>query len=221
MPRPRFLKLPADKRLAIIEAAGKEFAEHGYEGASLNRIIAAAGISKGAMYYYFDGKADVFATVFRFAESQLLSLRSVDLTTLDRDTFWPALDRMAQHKEHILQDNPWLMGMARALHQMPPELWSEGEMGAYISEMTGFLRALLARGQAVGAMRQDLPLDLLVGLWLSVDQVFDKWVLDQWDDHTPTTEEWDRWFALGMDLLHRLAMPAEVLCRTLDEKERT
>ena len=63
MPRPRFEKLPPEKRETILETAAKEFAEFGYEGASLNQILAKSGISKGAAYYYFDNKED-FAIVF-------------------------------------------------------------------------------------------------------------------------------------------------------------
>ncbi len=50
MPRPRFYKLPEEKRERILEAAAKEFVAHGFEGASLNQILTAAGISKGAAY---------------------------------------------------------------------------------------------------------------------------------------------------------------------------
>ena len=39
MPRPRFDKLAVGKRERILEAAAKEFAAHGYDGASLNRIL--------------------------------------------------------------------------------------------------------------------------------------------------------------------------------------
>ena len=62
MPRPRFARLTAAKRERIMEAAAKEFAAHGYEGATLNRILVEAGISKGAAYYYFDDKADLYLT---------------------------------------------------------------------------------------------------------------------------------------------------------------
>src|SRR5690606_7275086 len=65
MPRPRFHKLSGDQQQAILGAALEEFASHGFNEASLNRIIDAAGISKGSMYYYFDGKEDLFAHVAR------------------------------------------------------------------------------------------------------------------------------------------------------------
>ena len=60
MVRPRFAKLPAHQRQAIVQAALDEFATHGFHDASLNRVIEAAGISKGSMYYYFDGKEDLY-----------------------------------------------------------------------------------------------------------------------------------------------------------------
>ena len=46
-----------------MQAALDEFATHGFHDASLNRVIDAAGISKGSMYYYFDGKEDLYAYV--------------------------------------------------------------------------------------------------------------------------------------------------------------
>ena len=63
VPRPRFAKLDPEKRRAILDAAMEEFASSGYERASYNRIIERAGVSKGAMYYYFDDKEDLFTTV--------------------------------------------------------------------------------------------------------------------------------------------------------------
>ena len=63
MVRPRFTKFPAQQQQAIVQAALDEFAAHGFHDASLNRVIDAAGISKGSMYYYFDGKEDLYAYV--------------------------------------------------------------------------------------------------------------------------------------------------------------
>ena len=48
MARPRFDKLPAERRQAIIDAAARAFAEKGYAGASLNNIIELLGLSKGS-----------------------------------------------------------------------------------------------------------------------------------------------------------------------------
>src|SRR5215813_12480608 len=96
MPRPRFNTLPTDKRQRILEAAALEFAGRGFEQASLNRIIETAGISKGAAYYYFDDKADLYATVVREGWRTLLPEGGLDLTRLGRTSFWPTLRRLNQ-----------------------------------------------------------------------------------------------------------------------------
>src|SRR5690349_11854569 len=75
MVRPRFVKLPQAQQHTILGAALNEFAAHGFHAASLNRVIDAAGISKGSIYYYFDSKEDLFAHVTR-VESGTCSPRS-------------------------------------------------------------------------------------------------------------------------------------------------
>ena len=67
MPLPRFDKLDDPRKRAILAAAAEELAERGFAGASYNRIIERAGISKGAMYYYFADKDDLYRTVLQAA----------------------------------------------------------------------------------------------------------------------------------------------------------
>ncbi len=54
-----FLNLTVDEQTKIIDAALDEFADKDFEAASLNSIIAKAGISKGSMYHYFANKEDL------------------------------------------------------------------------------------------------------------------------------------------------------------------
>ena len=51
-------------RARIVDHASEFFATRGYNATSVDDIIAAAGISKGAMYHHFQKKEDVFAAVF-------------------------------------------------------------------------------------------------------------------------------------------------------------
>ena len=51
----------------IIEAALEVFAEKGFAAARLDDIAARAGISKGALYLYFETKQDLFRAVVREA----------------------------------------------------------------------------------------------------------------------------------------------------------
>ncbi len=54
--------LSPEKQEQILRGAAAVFAEDGYEGASMSRIAARAGVSKGTLYNYFDGKAEMFAS---------------------------------------------------------------------------------------------------------------------------------------------------------------
>jgi AcrR family transcriptional regulator len=60
MPKQTFFNLPEKKRQTIVDVAIKEFAESGFEAASINRIVANSGISKGSFYQYFEDKLDLF-----------------------------------------------------------------------------------------------------------------------------------------------------------------
>ena len=59
----RMEALPEDKRQKILQASLDEFAERGYMGASTNRIVQAAGISKGLLFHYFGSKKKLFLYV--------------------------------------------------------------------------------------------------------------------------------------------------------------
>jgi AcrR family transcriptional regulator len=51
-------------RSRLIEAARQLFARDGYEATSTEAILAAAGVSRGGLYYHFPGKQDLFSVVF-------------------------------------------------------------------------------------------------------------------------------------------------------------
>jgi len=70
MPKPTFLNLPEEKRRRIVQAATEEFSACGLENASTNRIVAAAGISKGSFYQYFDDKRDLFNYLLQVVEDE-------------------------------------------------------------------------------------------------------------------------------------------------------
>ena len=64
---------PAAKRRQIIHGAEMVFTECGYEGASMSRIAAEAGVSKGTLYNYFDSKSTLFAVFVEQMASENLA----------------------------------------------------------------------------------------------------------------------------------------------------
>lgn len=52
--------LSPERRSAILDGAGRVFAQHGYGGASMAQIAREVGVSKGTLYNYFPSKAALF-----------------------------------------------------------------------------------------------------------------------------------------------------------------
>jgi len=60
---------PEDTRQAILGAAFQEFYKNGFQGGSLNQIVEAAGITKGALFHHFAGKRELaFAVIDEIIE---------------------------------------------------------------------------------------------------------------------------------------------------------
>lgn len=60
---PKFRRRKADRPEEIVQAALAVFAERGFAAARLDEIAARAGVSKGALYLYFETKEDLFRAV--------------------------------------------------------------------------------------------------------------------------------------------------------------
>jgi AcrR family transcriptional regulator len=56
----------------LIEVATRLFAEHGYEGTSIEAVLSAAGVSRGALYHHFAGKEALFEAVVSAVSAQVM-----------------------------------------------------------------------------------------------------------------------------------------------------
>jgi AcrR family transcriptional regulator len=55
----------------LVAAARERFAEDGYAAASLDAIVEAAGLTKGALYHHFTGKRALFRAVYAGEQAKL------------------------------------------------------------------------------------------------------------------------------------------------------
>ena len=53
------------KRRQIMEGARQVFLSSGFDGASMNDVARAAGVSKGTLYAYFNSKEELFEAIIR------------------------------------------------------------------------------------------------------------------------------------------------------------
>lgn len=178
VPRPRFHRLSPEQQGAILDSALDEFAAHGFGGASLNRIIEVSGISKGSMYYYFDGKADLYTYVIQVQLKRLFDRAGpiYEPEGADAEAFWASLETYYFHMLRLLGESPKAAQLFRG--------WLTGQDAALVGEaqrdaekvILPWLERTVAAGQAAGAIRTDLPTELVIAISAGIGQAFDTWL---------------------------------------------
>jgi AcrR family transcriptional regulator len=89
MGRPTKARAREDAKGELIAAAWQLFSSSGYDATPVEAIIDAVGLSKGAFYYYFNGKEDVLdAVVERMVDEMALEIEGIpqleDLTSMQK-----------------------------------------------------------------------------------------------------------------------------------------
>lgn len=202
MPRSRFYKLPDERRSQILDVAAAEFGAHGYEAASMNRILERLELSKGAAYYYFDGKEDLFGAVLESAfERVTLSFGDASDLSLDGD-FWEAVERIVARFTRELVADDVLVGLVRALSTAPHQ---SARISDLYEQLGDFIEPVLQVGRDRGAVRTDLDFELLLAVLLGALQGIDRWVVAHWNDVQQA--DLDQTVRLTLDLVRRVAEP--------------
>ncbi len=101
----KFAALHPDKQRKIINAALQEFAEHGYEQASTNRIVKKAEIGKGMLFYYFRSKQELYRYLIDYSLNIVRQhyLQRIDTSESD---FIQRLEQAAHLKMDAMIDHP-------------------------------------------------------------------------------------------------------------------
>jgi AcrR family transcriptional regulator len=166
-----------DARLLV--AAADEFIAHGYQQASLNRIIAAAGVAKSSFYHYFTDKQALYDHLLGTLSRRFAAQRALlDRDALTRETFWDQLDGSMRGLGAAGTDDPIERALARLFHTHSAH---DDGLRRLRDDLFEGLGAVLTRGQELGAVRDDLPIDLVVELAAGWLFALDRWAASQAD----------------------------------------
>ncbi|AKU26466.1 TetR family transcriptional regulator [Geobacillus sp. LC300] len=110
-----------ERRVRFIETAMKLFAEKGYHATSIQDLVEAWGISKGAFYHHFASKEELLLEVLRYYSEKMVA----DFTASGGDG--PEKERfvrqLAAHFSHIREYKDFLrMIMSEQLPKVNPEV---------------------------------------------------------------------------------------------------
>ena len=170
----RFAQLPLERRREILDVAAEEFARSGFEGTSYNKLLERLGIGKGSAYYYFENKRDLFMTVVVECYSSYFETLAERPRPTTAHEFWHFLfDVSVEGYEFILRD-PRASAVMRCM-QSDPALLAQLSADEVLSSIASFYEDMLLLGQSLGAIRDDLPLELVIGVARSLALTFDQW----------------------------------------------
>ncbi|WP_322865842.1 TetR/AcrR family transcriptional regulator [Aquicoccus sp. G2-2] len=176
--RARLAALPDARRAQLLDPAEREFATHGFAHASLNRILTNAGMSKGQAYHYITGKTDLYAAVLQRAFARLLAKMDFEFGNPDQpDAFWARVNALLTRLSTVLHSDARLAALAMGVYESPQTRVALTETSATIRAR---FAALIAQGQALGAVRADLPDDLLMDMFFAMASETDRWFAAHW-----------------------------------------
>jgi len=207
MPRPRFEKLTEEKKRAILDAAAVEFSANGFRAASFNRIIENTGLSKGAMYYYFDDKEDLFLTVVKKLQDSLMAQLGELGPCDDPESFWREIRGLFERGAELKQVDPAIIQMGMALAKSAAAGDTHLSFDRLFVNIQGWMEAVVRRGQEVGGVRKDLPVGLLVAMLWGVGGAGDVWMVQNLSDDLIYKIDFEKAMEFTVDLYRRLLEP--------------
>ncbi|NUP08794.1 MAG: helix-turn-helix transcriptional regulator [Polyangiaceae bacterium] len=172
------------ERLApLLDLAAEQFAEHGFEGASYNAMIERVGLSKGVAYHHFRDKADLFRAVVSRAIEPLPSAIGDWNDVETADAFWSQTEQMVERAMGAMAGNARTAALLRMAARSPGAMAEA--FGAYEPAFTAPLIHALENGRRVGAVRDDLPVELLAACSIGLGSALDRWLAQHGADLGP------------------------------------
>lgn len=172
MTTPKFRRRKADRPAEIVEAALQVFAEKGFAGAKLDEIAARAGVSKGALYLYFETKQDLFRAVV--AEAFAPNLAMIQAEALANPArFEDVVRLLAGRIVQVVETRPvggvlkMVIGEARNFPELA-RVWYENLISRAVVAASGLISAAQARGEVRAGDPRIFALQLISPILVSV-----------------------------------------------------
>lgn len=133
----------------ILDAATREFAEHGIAGARIERVVAAARTNKAQLYAYFGSKEELFDAIFRASLERIVNVVPIDATDLGG---WA----VRLYDEYLRRPDLIRLATWARLERRPA-----GHLVAEADRLDDPKLRAIAGAQAAGAVRAGDPFDLM------------------------------------------------------------
>jgi AcrR family transcriptional regulator len=160
----------------VVERLGRVsvelFAQHGYAQTSVQQIVDAAGVTKGALYHYFKSKDDLLFTIYdRLLKLQRAHLDEIVARGLDaKQTLRLVCEDVIETSIDGLADGAVFF---RSQHMLSEK--RQREVKRRRREYNDAFEAILERGRESGDFRTDIPPAILIAHFFSDVHYLAQW----------------------------------------------
>lgn len=143
---------------ALVEAALEEFADKGYEQASINTILKAAGMSKGQFYYHFANKEALYMALIEIliARKREFMASVMQPADLQGDIF-SIFEAQIRYGLAFAREHPAINRFGARFAQEQGSAIYEKALQKYDFAGNDAINQLIDAGFANGDFRDDLP----------------------------------------------------------------
>ena len=165
-PAPEHTRDPEGTRALLVANAFREIHAHGYAGASLDRILANSGVTKGALYHHFKSKADLLHAVIDDAVRPMVLDRWLEPL---RESDDPIRTLAESTRAMMMEATPEEMCRGCPLNNLTQELAGVDEdirkhLDRIADEWRAGIRAAFERGQEAGNVRTEVNVAAVASL---------------------------------------------------------
>ncbi|RJR46086.1 MAG: TetR/AcrR family transcriptional regulator [Deltaproteobacteria bacterium] len=171
--RNTFTHLPPDKQERVLDAALTEFADQGYHQASLNRLVAKAGIAKGSLYQYFPNKEGIFRHIFELALNLVRRTLVAVKESTENDNLFIRLEKSLQAGVRFLQEHPRIYSLYLKIQFDRQTPFRQELLAAVRRHASEYFGSLITRAKARGELRPGVSEPAALFL---LDAVFDRFL---------------------------------------------
>jgi TetR/AcrR family fatty acid metabolism transcriptional regulator len=167
----------ADKRDAILRAAVKVFARHGYFQSQVADVARVAGVAAGTIYLYFRSKDDLLVSIFERTMKDAIAEGRAALADVADPV--ERLRRIARlHLERLGRDRDLAVVVQVELRQSIK--FMERFSSTHLQDYLTLIRRTIADGQAAGVFRGDVSANTAAKvLFGALDEMATNWMLSR------------------------------------------
>ena len=148
---------PGRAREALLDAAGRLFAQHGTGEVSLRRIASEAGVTPAMVHYYFGGRDGLHDALLERAFASILErVGDVVARRGDPDNGADRLTQLLEVLTHTLSEQPWVPTLVVREVLAEGGRFREQFIREYAQRMASLLPDLARREIDEGHFRDDL-----------------------------------------------------------------